>query len=188
MDRTTVLAFCGSLRARSLNLALLQLAERMAPDLRFVGGAVVPHLPLYNADLEHDPPASVREFRVLAGAARAVVIASPEYLHAPSGVTTNALAWLAGLGLLFDKPVLLLSASPGTTGGLAGLVGLYPTIQQLGAVPLDPVTISRAESRLDADGAVLDPAVYLRLELALDEVRAAVEAPNSSRATWSLAR
>ena len=186
MARTTVLAFCGSLRARSLNLAMLQLAERMAPDLRFVGASVLPHLPLYNADLEWDPPASVREFRALAGAARAVVIASPEYLHAPSGVTSNALAWLEGLGLLYDAPVLLLSASPGASGGLAGLVGLYPAIQQLGAVPLDPVSISRAESRLDADGNVLDPAVYLRLELALDDLREAVDSPTSSRASWTL--
>lgn len=187
MARSTVLAFCGSLRARSLNLAMLQLAESMAPDLRFVGGGVVQHLPLYNADLEWNPPASVREFRALAGAAKAVIIASPEYVHAPSGVTTNALAWLEGLGLLYDAPVLLMSASPGTTGGLAGLVGLYPAIQNLGAVPLDPVSISRAESRIDPDGTVLDPAVYLRLELALDDLREAIDSPTSSRASWTLA-
>ena len=187
MARSTVLAFCGSLRANSLNLALLQLAESMAPDLRFVGAAIVPHLPLYNPDLEWNPPASVREFRALAGAAKAVVIASPEYVHAPSGVTTNALAWLEGLGLMYDAPVLLMSASPGTTGGLAGLVGLYPAIQNLGAVPLDPISISRAETRIEADGTVLDPSVYLRLELALDDLRDAIDSPNSSRASWTLA-
>ena len=188
MSRTTVLAFCGSLRANSLNLALLQLAERIAPDLRFVGASVVPHLPLYNPDLEWDPPASVRQFRALAGASRALVIASPEYVHAPSGVTSNALAWLEGIGVLHDAPALLLSASPGTTGGLAGLVGLYPAIQHLGAVPLDPVTISRAESRLEIDGTVLDPSVYLRVELAMDDLRAALDSPTSSRASWTLAR
>ncbi len=66
-------------------------------------------------------PSAVREFRLLAEACDGAVIASPEYVHAPSGVTKNALDWLAGSTGLYGKPVLLLSASPGQTGGLRGL-------------------------------------------------------------------
>ena len=178
MSRTPVLAFCGSLRADSLNLALLRLAERIAPELQFVGGDLIPDLPLFNPDLDlspDGPPASVRHFRGLARAAGAVVIASPEYVFAPSGVTKNALDWLDGCGALDGKPTLLLSASPGQTGGVQGLVALFPTLQALGAVLIDPVSISRASTRLDSAGNVFDPAVYQRVELAMDDLRGAID-------------
>jgi NAD(P)H-dependent FMN reductase len=178
MTRTPVLAFCGSLRADSLNLALLRLAERVAPELQFVGADLIPELPLFNPDLDlalEGAPAAVRHFRGLARAARAVVIASPEYIHAPSGVTKNALDWLDGCGAIDGKPTLLLSASPGHTGGVQGLVALFPTLQLLGAVLVDPVSISRASSRLDSAGNVLDPSVYQRVELAMDDLRDAMD-------------
>jgi chromate reductase len=178
MARMPVLAFCGSLRADSLNLALLRLAEKIAPDLQFVGAELIPDLPLFNPDLDltpDGPPAAVRHFRGLARAVRAVVIASPEYIHAPSGVTKNALDWLDGGGSLDGKPTLLMSASPGHTGGLQGLVALFPTLQLLGAMLIDPVSVSRASSRLDAQGNVLDPSVYQRVELAMDDLRSAMD-------------
>ena len=63
MSRTPVLAFCGSLRPDSLNRALLDLAERLAPDLQFVGADLIPDLPLFNPGLDraNDLPASVRD-------------------------------------------------------------------------------------------------------------------------------
>ena len=178
MSPTPILAFCGSLRGQSLNLALLRLAEKVSPDLQFVGADLIPDLPLFNPDLDHapdGPPAAVRHFRGLARAARAIVIASPEYVHAPSGVTKNALDWLDGCGAIDGKPTLLMSASPGNTGGVQGLVALFPTLQQLGAVLIDPVSISRASSRLRSDGAILDPTVYQRVELAMDDIRTAMD-------------
>lgn len=189
MTRTPVLAFCGSLRSDSLNLALLKLAERMVPEFQFVGGDLIADLPLFNPDLDlapDGPPAAVRHFRGLARAARAVVIASPEYVHAPSGVTKNALDWLDGCGALDGKPTLLLSASPGNTGGVQGLVALFPTLQMLGAVLIDPVSVSRAGSRLASDGSVLDPSVYQRVELAMDDLKAAMDfAYGHPLASWS---
>ena len=178
MSRTPVLGFCGSLRADSLNLALLKLAEKVAPELQFVGNDLIPDLPLYNRDLDHHPdgpPAAVVHFRNLAIAAKSLVIASPEYVHAPSGVTKNALDWLDGCGALDGKPTLLMSASPGHTGGVQGLVALFPTLQALGAVLIDPVSISRVTERLDSHGNVLDPTVYQRVEVAMDDLRAAMD-------------
>jgi NAD(P)H-dependent FMN reductase len=188
MTRTPVLAFCGSLRAGSLNRGLLRLAQRVAPELQFVGEQLVGQLPLFNPDLDRDPPASVLEFRQLARAARAVVAASPEYVLGPSGVTKNAFDWLSGYGALDDKPVLLMSASAGHTGGLRGLVGLFSTVQALGGVLVDPVSVSLAASRLDADGNVFDPTVYQRVEFALDEVRTLLEGSPAASSSWSLAR
>ena len=174
MTRMPVLAFSGSLRSGSLNSALLIVAQRAAPNVQFLGAELIAQLPLFNPDLDAavpGTPASVRRFREVARAARAVVIASPEYVYAPSGVTKNALDWLSGCGALDGKPTLLMSASLGQTGGIRGLVGLFPTLQLLGAVLIDPVSISCAQDRLDGLGNVFDPSVYQRIEFAMDDLQ-----------------
>ena len=48
-------------------------------------------------------------------------------------------------------------------------------MQALGAALIDPVSVSRAGSRLDSHGTVLDPAVYQRVELAMDDLRDAMD-------------
>ncbi len=172
-----MLAICGSLRSDSLHFALLTALAHRAPLLRFVGRELVRELPLYNPELDEWDriPAPVREFRLLAGAADAVVISSPEYLHAPSGVTKNALEWLVGSLGIVGKPALLMSASPGRTGGLRGLAGLLPTMQLMDALLLDPLSVSRAPMRIRPDGEVLDPVLEARLQVAVDEMMAALE-------------
>ena len=175
MPHTTVLAICGSLRVRSLNRSLLQAVEAAAPEFRFVGAELVPDLPLFDADRdEWSVSGAVREFRLLASAARAAVIVSPEYAHGPSGVTKNALEWLVDSAGVAGKPVLLASASPGRTGGLRGIAGLLPTLDLLGADLVDPITVSRAVVRLGDDGEVLDPALDIRIRIAIGDLRTAM--------------
>ncbi len=173
MERTPVLAICGSLRRDSLHRGLLIAVADRAPQLQLVGADLVRDLPLFDPDLDEPErlPAVAREFRLLAEASQAAVIASPEYLYAPSGITKNALDWLAGSTGLLGKPVLLLSASPGDTGGMRGLAGLMPTLLALDAELIDPVTVSHATGRILPDGRVLDVGLDLRLEIAVQELR-----------------
>ena len=173
MERTPVLAICGSLRRDSLHRGLLIAVADRAPQLQLVGADLVRDLPLFDPDLDEPEhlPAVAREIRLLAEASQAAVIASPEYLYAPSGITKNALDWLAGSTGLLGKPVLLLSASPGDTGGMRGLAGLMPTLLALDAELIDPVTVSHATGRILPDGRVLDVGLDLRLEIAVQELR-----------------
>ena len=89
--QTPVLAICGSLRADSLHRGLLRAVERRAPGLRLLGDELVPQLPLFDPDLDTPDrmPTAARELRLLAEACDAAIIASPEYVHAASGVTKN---------------------------------------------------------------------------------------------------
>lgn len=176
MERTTVLAICGSLREHSLHRALLTAVERRSPRLLFVGAELVRDLPLMDPDLDTPDrvPSVVREFRLLAEAASGGIISSPEYVHSASGVTKNALDWLAGSTGLYGKPVLLMSASPGQTGGIRGLAALVPTLLALDAVLVDPVSVSRAAARIRPDGEVLEAGLDLRLDIALDQFSAAM--------------
>jgi NAD(P)H-dependent FMN reductase len=108
-----ILAIPGSLRAASINAAFCRAASRLAPaPLRVTVYAGLGALPLFNADLEADPPRAVREFRGAVGNAGALIIASPEYAHGVSGVLKNALDWLVSFEGFINKPVVLINTSP----------------------------------------------------------------------------
>ncbi len=113
-----IVGLSGSLRAGSWNTAVLRSAAELLPE-----GAtleIVPYqdVPLYNFDLGEPEP--VQRFKATLGAADALLIATPEYIHSVPGVLKNALDWAsrpAGKGPLVGKPAAVLSASPGAVGG-----------------------------------------------------------------------
>ena len=92
-----ILALSGSLRAASTNSMLLRAVAKLAPAgievLVFQG---LGELPLFNPDLEAQPPANVTTFFQAVAEADALLIASPEYAHGVSGTIKNALDWLVG--------------------------------------------------------------------------------------------
>jgi NAD(P)H-dependent FMN reductase len=108
-----VLALCGSLRAASMNAALLRATARLAPDgisVEIFSGLA--ELPLFNPDLEADMPASARRLHAAISACDALLIASPEYAHGVTAVIKNALDWLVSFPPFVDKPVAIFNASP----------------------------------------------------------------------------
>jgi NAD(P)H-dependent FMN reductase len=107
-----VLAISGSLRAASLNSALLRATARIAPpdfEVRVFDG--IGALPLFNPDLENSDPAPVAKLREQL-LADAVLIASPEYAHGVTAIIKNALDWMVGNESFVNKPVALFNASP----------------------------------------------------------------------------
>lgn len=108
-----ILAISGSLRRDSLNSAALRAAARAAART----GVVVEldesprRLPHFNADLEADPPETVRLFRERCARAEAVILAVPEYAFGIPGTLKNALDWTVGSGTLYRKRVAVLSVA-----------------------------------------------------------------------------
>ena len=105
-------AISGSLRAASVNTALLRAAAQLAlPDVE-IEMLDIGALPLFNPDVEAcgvpQPVARLRERLLLA---QAVLIASPEYARGVSGVLKNALDWMVGNESFVDKPVAVINAS-----------------------------------------------------------------------------
>lgn len=124
-----ILAISGSLRAESINSALCRVASRLAPaPLRVTVYAGVGALPLFNPDLEPNPPPAVRAFRSSVGEARALVIASPEYAHGISGPMKNALDWLVGFEGTVCKPIALINTSPRARHAVAALREVLQTM------------------------------------------------------------
>jgi NAD(P)H-dependent FMN reductase len=111
--RPVVLALCGSLRAASINAALLRALARLAPaDVEVAIFPSLGELPLFNPDREADLPPPVQALHVAVARADALVIASPEYAHGISGTIKNALDWLVSFEPFIHKPTVVLNASP----------------------------------------------------------------------------
>jgi chromate reductase len=136
-----ILAISGSLRAASINAALLRTAARLAPPGMNVRlSDAVGELPLFNPDLERLPvPSSVARLRDEVAGADALLIASPEYAHGVTGVLKNALDWLVSFEPFVGKPVAVLNASPRARHADAAL---RETLKTMSATIVEQASIS----------------------------------------------
>jgi NAD(P)H-dependent FMN reductase len=124
-----VLALSGSLRQASLNSAFCRVAAQLAPpQLTVAVYAGLAGLPLFNPDLEGNPPAAVLDFRAAVGAADALIIASPEYAHGISGPMKNALDWLVSFEGTVNKPIALINTSPRARHAYAAMLEVLQTM------------------------------------------------------------
>jgi NAD(P)H-dependent FMN reductase len=108
-----VLALSGSLRAASINTALLRASVRLAPPhIKVSIFSGMGALPLFNPDLELLPPSQIVAFHSEIATCDVLLIASPEYAHGVTGTIKNALDWLVSFEPFVYKPVAVLNASP----------------------------------------------------------------------------
>jgi chromate reductase, NAD(P)H dehydrogenase (quinone) len=107
-----IIALNGSQRAASWCGALLQAAETLAPASLCIS-MFEDHKtwPLFNPDLDGNPPDSVLHLRGMLDEADALLIASPEYAQGVSGTIKNTLDWLVSHPGMVGKPVAVLNPS-----------------------------------------------------------------------------
>ena len=170
-----ILAICGSLRARSSNLAALQAARRLAPagmDIVVFDGLA--GLPYFNPDIDTDtPPVSVKALREAVGATNGLLVCSPEYARGVAGVMKNALDWLVSSSEFPDKPVAVINASQRATDADAAL-RLTLTTMSARLVEDASITLPLLGRNLDAEGIVADPDLSAQLRGALETFAAAI--------------
>ena len=172
MAAVRILALCGSLRAASINAALLRAAVRLAPA--GVAVSVCPGLgalPLFNPDHAGGAAAAVAEFHARVVAADALLFASPEYAHGVTGTIKNALDWLVGFEPFAGKPVAVLNASPRAQHADAAL---RETLRTMAAVLVESASVSvpLLGAQLDEDGMVAAPWVATPIRAALEALAA----------------
>lgn len=165
-----VLAFSGSTRTDSLNKKLIREAAAAAEEM---GAAVTLidlkeyQLPLYDGDLEDAAgmPANAKQLRRLMQEHDIILIASPNYNGAYSGVFKNAMDWASRTedkkydkSILKGKKVGLLSASPGKSGGSGALLSVRQLMTTLKAdVAVRQVSVPEAHKAFDEQGHLKDP-------------------------------
>ncbi|WP_082407735.1 NADPH-dependent FMN reductase [Mesorhizobium sp. 1M-11] len=166
-----ILAICGSLRANSSNLAVLQAAKLLAPQMTeiilFDG---LEALPYFNPDLDTEtPPPPVLKLREAVGSADGLLICSPEYARGVAGVMKNALDWLVSCFEFPDKPVAVINASQRSTHADAAL---RLTLETMSARLIEEasITMPLLGRGLDAAGIAQDPELSSQLRTALQHM------------------
>jgi NAD(P)H-dependent FMN reductase len=128
-----LLLLSGSQRQASFNARLLNhIAQHLENSCRFLTAEpLAKHLPIFNQDLENEPEvkAKVAELHAVFQACDGIIVASPEYNGQLTPYLKNMIDWVSRLAYIdstfanpfIDKPVLLCSASTGSSGGAMGI-------------------------------------------------------------------
>ncbi len=116
-----ILGISGSLRAGSLNTALLREAAGLLPPDATLSIADLSHIPLYNDDVQKQgPPEAVQHFKQAIADADALLFGVAEYNYSISGVLKNAIDWASRP--LDSTPLANKPASMVGSGGRFGTV------------------------------------------------------------------
>src|SRR6476659_3002313 len=110
----------GSLREGSINRKVARSICGLRNDNLDCSMIDIGSLPLYNQDLDGNPPEQWVRFREQVGSADGVLFCSPEYNRGIPGVLKNAIdvgSRPYGQSVFDKKPAAIVTASPGAIGG-----------------------------------------------------------------------
>lgn len=160
-QRISILAFGGSLRQGSYNKSLLRAATEMVPADATIEVFDIAGIPLFNQDLEKDPPEVVTKFKAKIKAADAVLIVTPEYNYSIPGFLKNAIDSASrpyGDNAFDGKPVAFMGASIGMIGTARAQYHLRQSCVWLNMYPMNSpeVMVPFAQDKFDANGKLTD--------------------------------
>ena len=110
----------GSLRAESINRKVARSICGLRNDNLDCSMIEIGDLPLYNQDLDANPPEQWLRFRKQIAETDGVLFCSPEYNRGIPGVLKNAIdvgSRPYGQSVFDKKPAAIVTASPGSIGG-----------------------------------------------------------------------
>jgi len=110
----------GSLRKDSINRKVARSICGLRCDNLDCSMIEIGDLPLYNQDLDANPPEQWTRFREQVAASDGVLFCSPEYNRGIPGVLKNAIdvgSRPYGQSVFDKKPAAIVTASPGSIGG-----------------------------------------------------------------------
>lgn len=165
-----LVAFAGSNRKESFNRKLVRIAAKGAEaagvEIEILELADFP-MPLMDEDLESERgmPQGAADFKGKLIEADGFIISAPEYNSSITPLLKNALDWASRSQTKGEKPLtafrgktaVLMSASPGSLGGMRGLVPLRMMLGELGITVIPQYRcISAAGDAFDEDGSLKD--------------------------------
>jgi chromate reductase len=161
MTTRNVAAIVGSLRKESFNRKVVQAIASLAPPSLKFNIIPIADLPLFNEDLEANPPQAWVAFRKQIQESDAVLFATPEYNRSVPGPMKNAVDVASrpyGKSVWNGKPGAVVSASVGGLGGFGANHHLRQSLAYLNipCMPTPEVYISGASKLFDAAGMLTD--------------------------------
>ncbi len=156
----SLLGIPGSLRRASCNRGLLRAARELAPDGVTIDVFDPGLLPLYNADLESDPPLVARDLRERVRAAGGILFATPEYNYSVSGVLKNVIDWGSqprGQNVWDGKPAAIVGAANSVVGTARAQLHLRQSLVALNMRVWNPeLLVGGAPEKFDTEGNLTD--------------------------------
>ena len=120
MKPKKIAVFAGSLRKESFSRKMAITLAALAPEPLKLEIIEIGGLPLYNQDLEENPPVAWTEFRKRVAAFDGFLFVTPEYNRSVPGALKNAIdvgSRPYGKSVWNGKPGAVMSVSPGAIGG-----------------------------------------------------------------------
>lgn len=185
-----LLFLSGSIRKESLNAKLARVAAEMAKDAgadaSYIDLADYP-MPIYNGDLEDAEgiPKTAIALKKLFAECDGFFIASPEYNSSYSALLKNTIDWLSRKHEDDEKTLIafkgkvagICGASPGSLGGLRGLVTLRMLLGNIGVhVIPQQLAVSKAGASFDDKGNLIDDKQKQTLQNVVQELIKTTEA------------
>lgn len=170
-----LLAISGSIRRASHCTAVLRSLQPLLPPEATLELFPLDEIPLYNADLDGDqPPTAVAQLKDAIKRADGLVVCSPEYNYGIPGVLKNAIDWASRPGFaspLKGKPALIMTASPGTVGGVRAQAQIRDALTATLARPLvrQHIAIASVATRVQ-DGQLVDKPTLDIIQAGLQEL------------------
>lgn len=154
-----LVAIVGSLRKGSFNGTIVELLAERVPAGTTLRRIDISEVPLYDADLEAGGHPAVERLKTEVLGADGLVIATPEYNMAESGVTKNVVDWLSRPvleGPINQRPIGLVAASPGRGGGKRALEHLHLLLSMINPAVFEAtLSVPSFRHRFADDGAPL---------------------------------
>jgi chromate reductase len=177
------IGICGSLRKESLNRKALIVAQGFFPKEVSFELVEIRDLPLFNQDLEANPPESVVTFRKQIQSANGILFALPEYNYSVSAALKNAIEWGSrpyGSAVLNGKPAAIM----GVSSGMMGTGRAQYHLRQI-AIQVDMHLLSRPEVLIPFGNDKFAPDGSITDEHTNEKIKKIVEALIAWTKKWS---
>ena len=146
---TKIITLCGSNSKNSINRKLLEYAITCFKSSSVIHLEVSDYpMPIYCIDIENETgfPENTHKLRNALSDADGIVIVSPEHNGGMPAVLKNAIDWMSRVAdkdspILFNKPTLLISTSPGVRGGSTNLKTMSALLPYWGASSVDSYSL-----------------------------------------------
>lgn len=165
MSKGKVFAICGSTRAQSANLCIIQYAaDILSNEFEVEIYNDLASLPHFNPDLDKDSaPEIVEQLRNKIKNADAVLICTPEYVFSLPGALKNVLEWCVSTTIFSEKPVALITAS---ASGAKAHESLQLVMKTVGADMSEEtqLLIQGAKGKINNAGEITDDATVQQLK------------------------
>ena len=178
MAQKKIAVIVGSLRKGSFNRKMAKALMKLSPESFSLEIVEIGGLPLYNQDLDDDPPVAWTEFRERLKLYDGVLFVTPEYNRSIPGVLKNAIdvgSRPYGKNAWAGRPGAVVSVSPGAIGGFGANHHLRQSL-----VFLDVPAMTQPEAYIGKVGDLFDE----RGDLVNDSTREFAQQFMRAFATW----